>query len=83
VDLLNDISEKQYASALQSVPGLDEVVKKFFPKIKGEEKLLLMEFLLHGLAEYSLLSKNTLVSGLRFKDLFSSVFTGKGMKEEE
>jgi len=83
VDLLNDVSEKQYASALQSVPGLDDVVKKFFPKTKGEEKLVLMEFLLHGLAEYSLLSKNTLVSGLRFKDLFSSVFQDRGMKEEE
>ncbi len=83
IDLLNDSSEKHYASALQSVPGLDDVVKKYFPKAKGEEKLLMMEFLLHGLAEYSLLSKNTLVSGLRFKDLFSSVFQGKGMKEEE
>ena len=40
-----------------------------------------MEFVLHGLAEYSLLSKNTLVSGLRFKDLFSSVFM-KGNSEE-
>jgi magnesium chelatase subunit I len=83
VDLLNDLSEKQYAAALQSVPGLDDVVKKYFPKAKGEEKLMLMEFLLHGLAEYSLLSKNSLVSGLRFKDLFSSVFQNKGMKEEE
>ena len=83
VDLLNDLSEKQYASALQSVPGLDAVVKKFFPKAKGEEKLLLMEFLLHGLAEFSLLSKNALVSGLRFKDLFNSVFQSKGMNDEE
>jgi magnesium chelatase subunit I len=83
VDLLNDISEKEYASALQSVPDLDDVVKKYFPKAKGEEKLMLMEFVLHGLAEYSLLSKNTLTSGLRFKDLFSSVFQSKGMKEED
>jgi len=59
------------------------VVKKYFPKAKSEEKLILMEFLLHGLAEYSLLSKNMLTTGLRFKDLFSSVFQGKGMKEEE
>ena len=33
-----------------------------------------MEFVLHGLAEYSMLSKNLLTTGLRFKDLFSSVF---------
>ena len=74
VDILNDISDKDYMKALNAVPGLEDVVKKFFPKMKGEEKYLLMEFLLHGLAEYSLLSKNNLTSGIRFKDLFSSVF---------
>ena len=83
VDMLNDVSDKLYASSLQSVPGLDTVVKKYFPKVKGEEKFLLMEFLLHGLAEYSLLSKNALVSGVRFKDLFSSVFQNKEIREEE
>lgn len=80
VDLLNDISNKDYAKALNGVPGLEDVVKKFHPKLKGDEKLLMMEFLLHGLAEYSLLSKNNLVSGLRFRDLFTSVFN-QGQEE--
>lgn len=74
VDLLNDMTNKEYAKALGSVPGLDEVVKKYFPKAKGDEKLLLEEFVLHGLSEMSLLSKNNLTQGLRFRDLFSSVF---------
>ncbi len=73
-DILNDMSNKEYVKALNSVPGLEDVIKKYFPKAKGDEKYLLMEFLLHGLAEYSLLSKNSLTSGLRFKDLFTSVF---------
>ncbi len=74
IDLLNDLSQKEYTSLLNSIPGLEETVKKFHPKVKGEEKLFYMEFLLHGLAEYSLLSKNNLTRGLKFKDLFSSVF---------
>jgi magnesium chelatase subunit I len=74
VDLLNDTSNKEYSKVLAEIPGLDETVKKFFPKAKGEEKLLLQEFILHGLAEYSLLSKNNLTGGLRFRDLFTSVF---------
>ena len=74
VDLLNDMTNKEYAKALGSVPGLDDAVKKYFPKAKGDEKLLLEEFLLHGLSEMSLLSKNNLTQGLRFRDLFSSVF---------
>ena len=77
LDLLNDIPHKEYSKNLQSVPGLENVVKKFFPKAKADEKLLLMEFVLHGLSEYSMLSKNNLVSGLRFRDLFTSVFNQK------
>ena len=74
VSILNDSSEKNYNAALNEVPGLSVVVKKHFPKANAHEKLLMMEFLLHGLSEFSLLSKNNLVSGMRFKDLFSSVF---------
>jgi len=74
VDLLNDMPGKEYAKMLNGIPGLEEAVKKYFPKTKGEERLLLMEFILHGLAEYSLLSKNNLTTGLRFRDLFTSVF---------
>lgn len=73
-DLLNDMSNKDYAKTIAAVPGLDEAVRKYFPKVKGDEKLLLQEFILHGLAEYSMLSKNNLTSGLRFRDLFTSVF---------
>lgn len=85
VDLLNDSSNKDYEKMLTAVPGLGELVKKFHPKVTGEEKLLMMEFVLHGLAEYSMLSKNSLTSGLRFKDLFSSVFSkdADDLREEE
>jgi magnesium chelatase subunit I len=34
-----------------------------------------MEFALHGLAEYSLISKHHLASGTQFKDLLSSMFS--------
>ena len=34
-----------------------------------------MEFALHGLAEYSLISKHYLASGLQFKDLISGMFS--------
>jgi magnesium chelatase subunit I len=33
----------------------------------------MMEFALHGMAEYSLLSKHKLVTGTSFKDLLSSM----------
>jgi magnesium chelatase subunit I len=49
-------------------------------------KLFLMEFALHGLAEYSLISKHFLVKGLQFKDLLTGMFTlpkGGDMDEED
>jgi magnesium chelatase subunit I len=43
------------------------------PEARPLEKHLWMEFVLHGLAEYSKLSKNQLDEGLEFKDLFGSM----------
>lgn len=75
VDLLNDLSNPAYESALRKVPGLLDLVNEFHRGQDTATKLFMMEFALHGLAEYSLLSKHPLTSGLQFKDLLSSMFT--------
>ena len=76
VDLLADISNKEYGKALAQVPGLAEVVDQFLPGLRGDDKLLMMEFVLNGLAEYSQLSKGILEGGVKFKDLFNAMFSG-------
>jgi magnesium chelatase subunit I len=73
LDLLEKENDKVYASALSLVEGLEELVNKYHPQIKGPDKLVMMEFVLHGMAEHSLLSKNKLVEGVTFKDLFGSL----------
>ena len=73
LDLLDHENDKVYSSALTIVDGLEDVVTKYHPKAKGAEKFVLMEFVLHGLAEHSLLSKNKLIQGVTFKDLFGSL----------
>ena len=40
-----------------------------------------MEFALHGLAEFSLVSKKQLGKGLQFKDLLSSMLGGQQFGE--
>jgi magnesium chelatase subunit I len=57
------------------VPGLLDLVNEFHKGQDSSLKLFLMEFALHGLAEYSLISKHNLSAGLQFKDLLSSMFT--------
>ena len=75
VDLLSDLSEKEYRKALKGVPGLEALVKKQHPKLSEQDRYLMMEFVLHGLAEYSLLGKAALESGggTQFKDLLSGM----------
>ena len=74
VDLMLDASDADYSSCLNSVPGLAVLVNKKYKKESEAYRLFLMELALHGLAEYSVLSKHTLDEGLQFKDLISSMF---------
>jgi magnesium chelatase subunit I len=73
LELLHDCSDKVYARELNKVDGLAALVDELKPDAKPIEKHLWMEFVLHGLSEYSKLSKNRLDEGLQFKDLFGSM----------
>lgn len=83
LDILASQSDKEYKSSLHSVPGLEEVVTQLVKNLPEKEKEFFMEFALHGLAEFSQLSKKVLDTGLQFKDLFSSMFDmGPGEDED-
>ena len=75
VDLLHDMPQTEFEKQINAIPGLRELVKEFHPKQDSAATLFLMEFALHGLAEYSLISKHSLTKGLQFKDLLSGMFT--------
>ncbi|HEX8039752.1 MAG TPA: magnesium chelatase [Chryseosolibacter sp.] len=85
VDLLHDMPQAEFDKRLKSVPGLAELIGDLHKHQDPRTKLFLMEFALHGLAEYSLISKHRLSSGLQFKDLLSSMFTlpRPGQEEED
>lgn len=72
--IADDQTLAQYKKELMAVDGLPEVVKKFHPKLSENQTLLLMEFVLHGLAAYSQVSKNNLNGGFGFADMFDSLF---------
>jgi len=56
-------------------PGLTELINEYQKALDPATKLFLMEFALHGLAEYSMISKHYLSKGLQFKDLISGMFS--------
>lgn len=70
----NDISNIEYRHSLFNIGGLMDIVDKYYSQIVESEKLFLMEFLLHGLAEFSLIGKSPVHAGFAFQDLLNSMF---------
>jgi magnesium chelatase subunit I len=58
---------------LYAVDGLHALVKKSYSHANEREAALLMEFVLHGLSSYSLISKKILETSVEFKDLMGSM----------
>ncbi|MDQ2656295.1 MAG: magnesium chelatase [Bacteroidota bacterium] len=75
IDLLHDMPQQEFEKKVKGVPGLADLINEFHKERDAAAKLFLMEFALHGLAEFSLISKHNLSAGLQFKDLLSSMFT--------
>lgn len=83
LDLLNDLNPTAYKNELKKVPGLEKLVKDHVKVKEASLQLFFMEFALHGLAEYSMLSKHRLERGYQFKDLLSSMFTMPGPSDDD
>lgn len=79
-----DADEEQYRNSLYKVDGLHSVVKQYYPKADEVQAALLMEFLLHGLAEYSLISKKGVeTGGYNFSDILGGMLNMSFGNEED
>lgn len=73
IDILNNLTDFEYRKALDSVPGLKDLVKTYVKGVQPGEEYIFMEFVLHGMSEFSLLSKSKLERGLQFADMLGSM----------
>jgi magnesium chelatase subunit I len=73
LDLLLDMKDADKIANLYKVDGLYGFVKKYFPHANEKENALLMEFVLHGLASFSMISKKMIDGKIEFKDLMGSM----------
>jgi magnesium chelatase subunit I len=85
--LLQDESDNAYVQHLYNVDGLYAAVKQFYPNADEAQSALLMEFLLHGLSEFSLISKKGVeAGGYSFGDILGSMinmnFSSEGDDED-
>lgn len=73
LNIFLDTKDEDKTRLLYQVDGLYALVKKHFNSGTEKENTLLMEFVLHGLAAYSLISKKILEGKIEFKDLMGSM----------
>ncbi|MEO9021926.1 MAG: magnesium chelatase [Ginsengibacter sp.] len=67
------LKDEEKIQLLYKVDGLFGLVKKHYPTAGTRENALLMEFVLHGLSAFSLISKKVMESKIEFKDLVGSM----------
>lgn len=81
INLLNDASEEEYKKALDGVAGLRKLVENT-DGVPSEQEYSYMELVLHGLAEFDVLSKDFLDSSFNFKDLLANMFNEDDMFDD-
>jgi magnesium chelatase subunit I len=77
VDFMLLEDEKTYSKGLESITGLRKLVERYTTIKDKKEQLIMMEFVLHAMAEHSLIGKNVLERGIQFKDILGSMFSEK------
>src|SRR5579863_7994151 len=88
LDIFFNSRDDDKVRLLYKVDGLHSFVKKHFRNASEKEMALLMEFVLHGLSSYSMISKKVVEGKIEFKDLIGSMMnmtpdTSYGGEEED
>jgi magnesium chelatase subunit I len=73
LNMLFTMTDGEKMAELYKVDGLHALVKKHFKQANERETALLMEFVLHGLSAYSIISKRIVENKVEFKDLMGSM----------
>jgi len=83
LNLFFNSKDEEKLVQLYKVDGLHAMVKKFYKGANEKETALLMEFVLHGLSAYSMISKRMIEGKIEFKDLMGSMLNLGGIKTSE
>ena len=84
IELQDGTKDKNHCKSLNEIPYLKELVNDFCTLENEDHAILMMEFAMHGLAEYSQISKKQLDRGLLFKDLMSGMLNfHEGFEDED
>lgn len=74
VSLMQNYSDTEYINQLYKIDGLFAAVRQFYPNAQSAHVGLLMELMLHGISEFSLISKKGIEKGgYAFGDILGSM----------
>jgi magnesium chelatase subunit I len=71
-ELLDDATDEEYQRILGAIVPLEILIKKYQPQLEKEDKFFMKEFILWAMVEYKKLSKDRIVDGYQFKDMYGS-----------
>lgn len=71
-EILDDATDAEYKQQLDSIIPLRALIAKYQPDVVPEDIYFMKEFVLWGLVEYNKLSKDRIVKGYQFNDLYGS-----------
>ncbi len=71
-ELLDDASEEDYKSTLDSIAPLAILIKKYQPQLDSEDTYFMKEFVLWALVEYDKLSKDRISQGYQYSDIYGN-----------
>ena len=71
-ELLDDASDEEYKTILDSIAPLSILIKKYQPELIKEDVYFMKEFVLWALVEYDKLSKDRISQGYQFSDIYGN-----------
>jgi len=71
-ELLDDCSDEEYKTMLDSITPLSILIKKYQPQLAKEDVYFMKEFILWALVEYDKLSKDRISQGYQFSDMYGN-----------
>ncbi len=83
LSIIMNTKDEDKIHQLYNVDGLYPLVKKYFKGANEKQAALMMEFVLHGLASYSLISKKIVEGRIEFNDLMGSIIDMKAGRDSD
>ncbi|SNR73562.1 magnesium chelatase subunit I [Lutibacter agarilyticus] len=78
-ELMDDASEKDYSTILNSITPLDALINKYLPDNESKDSLFIKEFVLWSLVENKKLNKQRISKGFSFRDTFGAYLSNLDM----